>query len=259
MPSLLEGPPPGRDYRSEEDAKIRWIVPLLEELGHDPNRDMSFEVPVHWQAGTTRQAGRADIIVFVGDIPVLIAETKAPGQSLNAAREQAITYAKSFSPIVPFVLAHDISRVVIYRASGEVGRQGEYVYVEELPTRADLLGLIGMTEERVVPVVDRTDAVSRVVASEHYRYILAEAIRIVLTGSGLDELKAVSELSKVLVAKTHHESRATGRFRPGANVREIFNEAKAAYPGLFRQGETIELDRRTFDDVARLLAQAHGA
>lgn len=104
MTDPLHGPPPGLPYLSEEDAKVRWVVPLLERLGHDKHEDMAFEVLVRWQAGGVAHTGFADIIGYVGDIPIVIVETKQPGQTLARARDQAITYAKSYSPIV---LAHD--------------------------------------------------------------------------------------------------------------------------------------------------------
>jgi Type I restriction enzyme R protein N terminus (HSDR_N) len=255
MTELLAGPPPGRPYVSEEDAKIRWIVPLLEEFGHDRDRDMSFEVPVRWEAGGTTQEGRADIVVYVGDIPIIVVETKKPGLTLERAKRQAVTYAKAYSPIVPFVVAHDTDRVRLYRASAKPGRIGEYVLVDDFPTRSELLTLIGLAEEAPTAVPEREEAISRIVVSQHYRDVLADCVRLVLNTSSLEGVAAVSELAKVLLAKQHHENRETGRFQPGASIGPLFDEAKADLPGLFRAGERIQLDRTTFDAVASRLAE----
>lgn len=258
-PSLLAGPPPGRPLLSEEDAKIRWIVPLLEEFGHDRNLDMAFEVPVTWQAGTTTQSGFADIVVYVDEIPILMVETKRPGQSLAAARDQAVTYAKSFSPIVPFVLVHDRSRVVLYRASASVGRVGEYVVVGDFPTRTELLDLLGWAAEAPATVPERKAGIERVIESAHYRSLLQECARIVLAGGGVEGVHALAELGKVLLTKSYHETTQTGRFRAGASSNTLFNQAKTGFPGLFRTGERIELDRATFDALATRLAEVEVA
>lgn len=254
-PDLLLGPPEGRPYRSEEDAKIRWIVPLLEQFGHDLHGDMSFEVPVRWQAGVQEHTGFADIVVYVGDIPIIIVETKKAGESLTRARNQAITYAKSYSPIVPFVVAHDRSSVRLYRASAQQDRLGEYVLVEDFPTRAELLALIGLSEELPAAAADRERAVARVIESEHYRYLLAECVRIVLSDPNVEGVPAVAELSKILLTKAYHEGHSTGRFRPGGNMAVLFNEAKVGFPELFRAGETIGVSRATFDQLVTKLAE----
>jgi hypothetical protein len=248
---LLAGPPPGRSYVSEEDAKVRWIVPLLESLGHDRNRDMSFEVPISWQTGTTTKTGFADIVVYLADIPIVIVETKKPGKTLNEARDQAITYAKAYSPIVPFVLAHDKDRVVLYRASAQKGRIGEYVLVDGLPSRPELLALIGF-EEVPPPGGSKAEAVARVVHSEHYRYLLDDCVRVIIR-AGTTGVGAVSELAKLLLVKRYHEANETGSFQPGANIKQLFDEAKADYPGMFKAGESIRLNRTTFDAVVAKL------
>lgn len=112
---------------SEEDAKVKVVIPLLKSLGFH-EEDLEFEGSFYIRLGKntlrvgkdiswSRQGvgGRYDILVRWQGQNLCIVETKGVGQKLNDDdRDQAISYARLTDPICPFALVTNGLTTKIY-------------------------------------------------------------------------------------------------------------------------------------------------
>ncbi|MDP3882540.1 MAG: hypothetical protein Q8Q48_00595 [Candidatus Staskawiczbacteria bacterium] len=87
---------------SEENAKVKFIVPLLEYLGYDVVRDMYFEL------------FGIDIALRVNNANALVVECKSWGELLDDYKSQFLEYA--YKMRTPFVLASSGEHTALYSA-----------------------------------------------------------------------------------------------------------------------------------------------
>jgi hypothetical protein len=85
---------------SEENLKIKLVIPLLEHLGWDVLRDMDFE-----------HKG-ADIVLIENDAPAIIIETKDWAETLENHLNQCLEYTLKMN--TPWVLVSSGSRTALY-------------------------------------------------------------------------------------------------------------------------------------------------
>lgn len=100
---------------NEEEIKIKYILPWLEQSGldiHELQFEQTFSVKIgrqtiHLSRSPTRDnvSARLDILVKRGDKNLLIVETKSSQLSLtDDDRDQAISYARLVHPIAPYAV-----------------------------------------------------------------------------------------------------------------------------------------------------------
>ncbi len=104
------------DFQSEADVEIRFVMPLLQALGHDITNIVP-KKPVMFREGRNSRPGRkpeADFVVYA-DKPhcrasaLLVVETKRPKEPLGQGREQAESYAQNLrTPLYILTNGHDI-------------------------------------------------------------------------------------------------------------------------------------------------------
>jgi len=93
---------------SEENVKIKFVVPLLQFLGYDPVSDMNFEV------------NGADIVLVDGDSrPQIVVETKSWDQEITDHLDQCLEY--TFKHRVPFILITLVSEAVLLFVAAQTG------------------------------------------------------------------------------------------------------------------------------------------
>lgn len=79
---------------SETETIIKRIIPYLDRLGYDIEKDLNFEEPV--KKNSTEKQGFIDIAVKIGDKIAFILEAKRDGIKITEKhRQQAIDYAKT--------------------------------------------------------------------------------------------------------------------------------------------------------------------
>lgn len=96
----------GRKRGVEENIKQKIIVPLLELLGFDKNKDMDFE--------HTIRNKKADIALNVENKPKIIVECKSIEQKLDNHIKQALDYA--INKQIPFVILTNGIEIRIYKS-----------------------------------------------------------------------------------------------------------------------------------------------
>ncbi len=95
------------DLRTEEDVKIKALLPFLRKLGYKDSY-CEFDKAIEVQEGRKVKNIFADVVVYTTakkTAPLILCETKAPSAILDRfVREQAISYARLLPRIAPLVL-----------------------------------------------------------------------------------------------------------------------------------------------------------
>lgn len=86
------------DLHSEEDVKVKVVIPYLQSLGYDKS-NMRFENSIEVTVGSKTTNVSSDIEILVDGAPQIIVDTKNPRQTLRHKDVlQAVSYAEHQSP-----------------------------------------------------------------------------------------------------------------------------------------------------------------
>src|SRR5208282_5568061 len=122
------------ELQSEEDVKIKFLVPLLEEKGYKQDC-IDFNKPIEVQEGRKQKTIYADVVVYTTPAkttPLIVCETKPPNEPLaNKDKEQAISYARLLPRIAPLALVTNGQTTRVYQSLSKNR-------IAELPHRKDL-------------------------------------------------------------------------------------------------------------------------
>lgn len=254
------------DLRTEEDVKIKFLLPFLQSHGYKVEC-CDFEKAIEVQEGTRRKNIFADVIVYSSKaktVPLICCETKGPEEVLDRqAREQAISYARLLPKIAPLALLTNGKQVQVFQS---LSKNRLEVLPERKSLHSDFLKFVVSDQIRdelreeakhELFIIDDVQTFKRLLKSCH------DEIR---NNEGYDPTEAFDELSKVLFCKMHEERRdGSNRFRVsvfdqtlkdlGVNiVQKIFEETAAdpRFQGLLEAKEKIKLQDRTLRRIVQL-------
>jgi type I restriction enzyme M protein len=254
-------------WKSEEDVKIHFLLPYLEARGYK-QACVRFDVGVEVQEGRKKTTIFADAVVYsspTSDAPLVLCETKAPGEILDRkVKEQAISYARLLPRIVPLTLITNGSQVQVFQTVNK-NRIKELPHRKEL--QADVVNFVISRElqdslrdeaRHELFIIDDVQTFKRVLRSCHNE---------IRNNEGYDPVAAFDEMSRVLFCKLYEEKTNPdkNRFRLSVFdetlknlninvVKRIFEETKADpnYAGLFTQEATIDLQDQTIRRIVEL-------
>lgn len=252
---------------TEEDVKIHYLVPLLNEYGYKTDC-LEFDKAIEVQEGRKRKTIFADVVVYASsrrDAPLILCETKAPTEALSRfVKEQAISYARLLPRIVPIALITNGSQVQVFQTLSKNR-------VAHLPKRSDLDGdVVNFIVSREMQDALRQEAKHDLFIIDDvqtFKNLLKACHNEIRNNEGYDPTQAFDEMSKVLFCKLYEEKQhpANSRFlgtifddtlqRLSVNVvAQIFDETKRdpRYAGLFAPGTRIQLQDRTIRRIVGL-------
>ena len=252
---------------SEEDVKIKFLVPYLEERGYTKSC-MDFEVAIEVHEGRKKKTIFADVLVYASPqkkAPLLLCETKSANEPLNRnVREQAISYARLLNRIAPLVLITNGSQVRVFHSLNKAR-------IAELPRRSEL-------DSDIVKFVLSSDTQETLRQEAKHELFIIDDVRVfksvlkachneIRNNEGLDPTAAFDEMSKVMFCKLYEEKENSkgNRFRLsifddsidrlGINVvHKILEDAMLApgYRDLFSPDVQINLQDRTIRKIVGL-------
>ncbi len=254
------------ERRSEEDVKIHFLLPYLEERGYKKGC-VQFDVGIEVQEGRKRKTIHADAVVYSTpkcDAPLLVCETKAPNEILDRkVRDQAISYARLLPRIAPLVLTTNGTQVQIFQTLDK-GR------LKDLPPRkaldAEIVNFVIGKEIQEALRAEARHELFIIDDVQTFKRVLRACHNEIRNNEGYDPVAAFDEMSKVLFCKLYEEKTnpTKNRFRLSVFdetlrdlninvVSRIFEETKNApsYAGLFSPEAKIELHDQT---VRRIVA-----
>lgn len=256
-----------RELKTEDDVKIKFLLPFLKNLGYTKNC-IDFNKSIEIQEGRKRKTIYADLVVYESTkkrSPLIVCETKAPNEILDKfVKEQAISYARLLPQIVPLALITNGSQVQIYQTLNK-NRIGYLPHRDELDN-----DLVNFIVSKDVQDGLRWEAKHKLFIIDDvniFKSLLKACHNEIRNNEGYDPTAAFDEMSKILFCKLYEEKEnpKNNRFRLsifddtleriGINVvKQILEETKnhGQYSGLFVPDATINLQDRTIRKIVKL-------
>lgn len=254
------------DLKTEEDVKIKFLLPYLEEHGYKLSQ-CEFNRSIDVQEGRKTKKIFADVVVYTSSrkqAPLILCETKPPYEILNkSVKEQAISYARLLPKIAPLALITNGQQVQVFQVINK-NRISQLPKSGEL--RSDLVNLIISTEVQTALREEAKHELFIIDDVQTFKNILKACHNEIRNNEGYDPAAAFDEMSKVLFCKMYEEKhKGNNRFRievfdNALNnlkinvVKQVFDETKndLRYSGLFDKKDTINLQDRTIRKIVSL-------
>lgn len=253
---------------TEEDVRIKVLVPYLSELGYDQNC-IDYEVAIEVQEGRKRKRIFADAVVYANDkrtAPILLCETKHPNEPLTrAVREQAVSYARLLDTIAPLALITNGSQTQVFHVLSKSR-------LPQLPPRneldKDILKFVLSDDQREALRQEAKHELFIIDDVMIFKTLLRSCHNEIRNNDGLDPTASFDEMSKVMFCKLYEEKEnpTRNRFRTAVfddslrrlNVNvvdQILEEAKhqSGYAEIFSSDATIALQDRTVRKLVSIL------
>ncbi len=254
------------DLKTEEDVKIKFLLPYLEEHGYKLSQ-CEFNRSIDVQEGRKTKKIFADVVVYTSprkQAPLILCETKPPYEILNkSVKEQAISYARLLPKIAPLALITNGQQVQVFQVINK-NRISQLPKSGEL--RSDLVNLIISSEVQTALREEAKHELFIIDDVQTFKNILKACHNEIRNNEGYDPAAAFDEMSKVLFCKMYEEKhKGNNRFRlevfdNALNnlkinvVKQVFDETKSdsRYSGLFDIEDAINLQDRTIRKIVSL-------
>jgi len=222
----------------EEIVRQLWVYKLIQQYGYKPG-EIDLEKSV--QFGTEVGTKAADIIVYTDDnkeTPKIIVECKKPKRKDGIEQLKSYMNAKG-APVA--VWSNGSDSVILYRS-----------YPKEFD---DTLVDIPRHGQEPKDVLEAKKTLLQLRTEFNFKKIVQDLEELVLADSGKDEF---NEIFKLIFAKIWDEREAQENrkdkvveFRKALDpditydrINTLFQKAADQWPGIFRDGEDIELTKR---------------
>lgn len=247
---------------SEDDCAENVVIPFIMRLGYDRNQ-IRRKVSITGTSGH-RFRKQADIVVYIGERPALVVETKRIQHRLSEEDvNQALSYAQLLEPSTPIaVLTNGRDWEIYYLDRDDIGG------LESVPEPQELESTILTVSSNVVQLGKRQAAERLLVTIENKGdlEIAFRECRKELAKEGLIAESAFDELTKILTCKFNEEKRdaeglAANRFTsswllgsgPLVALQQMFTDAKQTF-NVFPTGTQIQIrSNETVEKIVREL------
>jgi type I restriction enzyme M protein len=254
------------DIKTEEDVKIKFLLPLLEAHGYKPQQ-CEFEKAIDVHEGRKHKKIFADVVVYTSarkQAPLILCETKSPQEILNKpAKEQAISYARLLPRIAPLVLVTNGEQVQVFQTLNK-NRISQLPNFKDL--QSDLVNIMISNELQAALREEAKHELFIIDDVQTFKNVLKACHNEIRNNEGYDPAAAFDEMSKVLFCKLYEEKhKDNNRFRVDVFdkalqelkinvVRQVFDETKIdpRYSGLFNEDDAINLQDRTIRKIVSL-------
>ena len=191
--------------KTEEDVKIKFLVPYLRSLGYTEEY-LDFNKAIEVQEGRKQKTIYADVVVYASPqkkAPIILCETKAPDEVLTRfVREQAISYARLLPRIAPIALITNGLQTQVFQTLNKNR-------IAEAPRRDDLQeDLVDFIISKDVQEALRTEAKHGLFIIDDvqtFKSVLKSCHNEIRNNEGADPTAAFDEMSKVLFCKLYEE------------------------------------------------------
>lgn len=238
-----------RSIHSEEDMKIKVLLPFLKSLGY-ADQELRFEHGIDVQIGTRKTKVYSDIEVLLNGKVEMVIDAKKPRKALSEKDLlQVVSYAKLIStPQAMYGVVcngKDCITTDTYTGKRSV----------EIPTKSQLLRAIDKTKKPVLKDIDIREVESVLFTlnnSKELYKVIQDCKDAIERRALIRSDQSFREMTKILLVKMNEERRVkaaegNNRFtieyistRASLNdvdeitvFKELFEEAKAKYPNIY--------------------------
>ncbi|WP_313127053.1 N-6 DNA methylase, partial [Proteiniclasticum ruminis] len=239
--------------RSEEDLKVKAVIPYLKSLGYTDD-DMQFESPMEVVIGSKKVTVFSDIEIMINNNIELVLDVKKPAHGITQKDIlQASSYAKlrNTPPALMSVITNGIDTITTNTFTGE--------QIKDIPTKSQLLKKVNNSKKKAYSEIQLQEVKSVLLTLLEPE----ELFRIINTSKNVIEKKGLirsdqsfKEITKIILVKMNEERRVFSdigqnrfskeyleKFSRANNVSiidafiRLFNEAKETYPNIYPENE----------------------
>lgn len=195
----------GKTVKTEEDVKVKIVVPYLLSLGYD-NKDLRFENVIPVQVGTRKVPLRSDIEIMVDGHTEIVIDVKSPSHTINDADLlQASSYAKLVdknSSYLAFVTnGHDLKGINVIFNTDE----------NDIPSSTQLVSLLSRRPKKIFTDIELGEVRSALITlmSQDDLYNVIRGCKDTIEKQALIRSdQSFREMTKILLVKMNEERRA---------------------------------------------------
>jgi type I restriction enzyme M protein len=261
----------GKNIPDTPEERVRQKIEhlLVDELGYG-KYEIEVEKVIEVTIGRKKIHPRADLVVSTGVSPIMVIETKAPGEDITIYRAQAKSYAKVHKPAVPIVVVTNNTDTEVWNVLEDklIAQSITGILPRERALELVRLGLRTLTATEIESAL-RT--LVTFIDPKEFARVFDQCHDILRTQKGLDARGRLYEMCKLILVKLYEEEREQrgmeSRFslssikkaeKIGMEADEFinraFNELKTQkLVGLFDPNEKIELKPHTIREIVDLL------
>lgn len=232
--------------KTEEDLKVKVLVPFLHELGYKDD-EFRYENSIIVPVGTKKTTVRSDIEILINGKVQLVIDTKKPSNSL-AEKDvlQSVSYAKLVDtpPALYGITTNGVECVVtnVYNGQRSVS----------IPSRAELLRDIDKSKKQPLPQIEIQE-VEKVLFTLHNPKELTKVIQSckdVIEKRGLIRSdQSFREMTKIILTKMNEERRVKATEGDNRFSMDYLKRAAAALSTEEKEVYEIDVFKRLFEDA----------
>lgn len=237
---MIDNPTILKSLHSEEDVKMKVVIPYLKKLGYKDNQ-IFLNVPIKAWLGRQSKIVFADLVVKEGKNAIIIVETKKPGTTLEEIhKEQAISYARQFDPKpVPIAVVTNGSITKIY----------DVITKKSLAAIPKKLEIISVVTDIRISDEEKEEAGRFIIEGyqnvQDIKAALDKCHNIIRGNEGLDPISSFDEINKLIYTRIQEEKRATKT--KGVN--------RFTKDYIINTPNTVKEINRIFQDAAEMLGK----
>jgi type I restriction enzyme M protein len=253
----------------EERVRQKIEHLLVDQLGYG-KFEIDVEKEIEVSIGRRKFSPRADLVVRVGVLPIMVIETKAPEEDITIYRDQAKSYAKVHKPPVPIVVLTNCTDTEVWNVPDDkiIAQSISGILPRDKASELLSKGFRSLTAAEVEAAL-RT--LVTFIDPKEFARVFDQCHDIIRTQRGLDARSRLYEMCKLILVKLYEEEREEqgkeNRFtmrsienaeRLGTDaatfINRSFEELKTQkLKGLFDPEEKIELKAHTIKEIVELL------
>jgi len=253
----------------EERVRQKIEHLLVDELGYE-KFEIDVEKEMEVSIGRRKLSPRADLVVRVGILPVMVIETKAPEEDITIYRDQAKSYAKVHKPSVPIVVLTNCTDTEVWNVLDDklIAQSISGILPRDKASELLSKGFRSLTAAEVEAAL-RT--LVTFIDPKEFARVFDQCHDIIRTQRGLDARSRLYEMCKLILVKLYEEEREEQGRENRFTIKSIENAEKLGIDaatfinrsfeelktlklkGLFDPEEKIELKAHTIKEIVELL------
>lgn len=262
----------GVSLYSEEDVKVKVILPLLREKGYDTEKDIRYENPISVQLGSKKTKVTSDIEIMIDGKTALVIDTKNPRKTLQP---KDLLQASSYGKLVSTPPALYSFATNGYDLWGMDNIRGTDIDI--IPTKGQLIADIQRLVPRKLTKIELHEVKSTLLTILNIKdlyNVIKKSKKIIENRALIRSDQSFKEMTKIMLVKMNEEKRARdenkqNRFnieyiRDAAKInktselrifKDLFVEATQKYRGIYREDDPgiLITNSTALMDVVKLL------
>lgn len=240
---------------SEEDVKMKVIMPYLKKLGYS-EKEMRFENPIKVQVGRKSVTIFSDIEIIINGRTEIVIDTKEPKKTLSKKDLlQSLSYAKLIET-PPARYGFTSNGIDLVGSDTIIGSD-----VSSIPSKNELIALIQSKSARILTDFEIREVKSTlltIVDAKDLFKVIADCKKIIENQALIRSDQSFKEMTKILLVKMNEERRAivdksknrltvkwlhdaakinSRKITELGIFKELFKEAKEQYPGIYAKSD----------------------